>query len=316
MRGVFLDAGSLAQSTIDMTPLECDSLRWEFYDFTSPSILDERIVAADIVITNKVMLDAKSMTAAKQLKLICIAATGTNNVDLAAAKGKGVTVCNVRGYATPSVVEHVFALLLALVRHLPEYHQAVLAGRWQKSVHFSFIHHPIHELNGKIMGIIGYGELGQAVARVAEAFGMRTMIAERPGRAPRAGRVALSEMLPQVDVLTLHCPLTKETRALIGAKELRLMKRGAILINTSRGGIVDELMLLEALRSHHLGGAGVDVLSQEPPIDNPLLSADIPNLIVTPHIAWASRESRQRLVNELAANIQAYLQRTPRNVVA
>ena len=129
-------------------------------------------------------------------------------------------------------------------------------------------------------------------------------------------RVALSEMLPQVDVLTLHCPLTKETRALIGAKELRLMKRGAILINTSRGGIVDELMLLEALRSHHLGGAGVDVLSQEPPIDNPLLSADIPNLIVTPHIAWASRESRQRLVNELAANIQAYLQRTPRNVVA
>jgi len=202
-----------------------------------------------------------------------------------------------------------------LARHLPEYHQAVLAGRWQKSVHFSFIDHPIHELHGKTMGIIGYGELGRAVARVAEAFGMRVMVAERPGVTPRVGRMALPELLSQVDVLSLHCPLTDETHGLIGAKELRMMKRGAILINTSRGGIVDELALLESLRSRHLGGAGVDVLIREPPIDNPLLSTDIPSLIVTPHIAWASRESRQRLVNELAINIEQFLQGAPRNVV-
>jgi glycerate dehydrogenase len=315
MHGVFLDAGTLVQSTMDMRPLEGESLSWEHYDATPTAEVLERIVAADIVITNKVTLDEGTLAAARQLKLICIAATGTNNVDLEAAKRLGITVCNVRGYTTPSVVEHVFTLLLALMRHLPEYHRAVQSGRWQRSVHFSFIDFPINELNGKIMGIVGYGELGQAVARVAEAFGMRVMIAERAGLAPRTGRVPLPELLPYVDVLTLHCPLTDETRGLIGAKELQVMKRGAVLINTARGGIVDELALLEALRSRHLGGGGVDVLSQEPPIDNPLLSADIPNLIVTPHIAWASRESRQRLVNELAGNIEAYLKGRPRNVV-
>jgi glycerate dehydrogenase len=316
MRGVFLDAGSLVQSAMDMTPLECESIGWGYYDSTPPAAVRERIAEAEIVITNKVVLDEGSLGTAKQLKLICIAATGTNNVDLEAARRRGITVCNVRGYTTPSVVEHVFALLLALMRHLPEYHRAVRSGRWQRSVHFSFIDFPIHELRGKVLGIVGYGELGRAVARVAEAFGMRVMIAERPAMATRAGRVALSELLPTVDVLTLHCPLTAETRGLIGARELQLMKRGAVLINTARGAIVDELALLEAVRSRHLGGAGVDVLSQEPPVDNPLLSADVPNLIVTPHIAWASRESRQRLINELAANIQAYLQGRPRNVVA
>jgi len=300
---------------MDMRPLERESLRWEHYDATPAAAALERIVAADIVITNKVILDETTLAAARQLKLICIAATGTNNVDLEAAKRLGITVCNVRGYTTPSVVEHVFTLLLALMRHLPEYHRAVQSGRWQNSVHFSFLDFPIHELSGKIMGIVGYGELGQAVARVAEAFGMRVLIAERAGSAPRTGRVALTELLQHADVLSLHCPLTDETRGLIGARELQLMKRGAVLINTARGGIVDELALLEVLRSRHLGGAGVDVLSHEPPVDNPLLSADIPNLIVTPHIAWASREARQRLVNELAANIHGYLQGAPRNVV-
>lgn len=316
MRGVFLDAGSLVQSAMDMTPLERESLRWEHYEATLSDALHERIAAADIVITNKVMLDERSLAEAGQLKLICIAATGTNNVDLEAAKRLGITVCNVRGYTTPSVVEHVFTLLLALMRHLPEYHRAVQSGRWQRSVHFSFIDFPIQELAGKMLGIVGYGELGRSVARVAEAFGMRVMIAERVGMAPRAGRMPLAELLRIVDVLTLHCPLTAVTSGLIGARELQSMKRGAVLINTARGGIVDEVALLEALRSRHLGGAGVDVLSQEPPVDNPLLSADIPNLIVTPHIAWASRESRQRLVNEIAANIDAFIKGEPRNVVA
>jgi glycerate dehydrogenase len=315
MRGVFLDAGSLHQSTLDMTPLEHNAITWKYYDATPQDAVIRRIAESEIIISNKVLLNDESLAAATKLKLICIAATGTNNVDLEAAQRLGVTVCNVHGYATPSVVEHVFALLLALIRHVPEYQGAVHSGRWQKSVHFSFIDYSIHELHGRVLGIVGYGELGQAVARVAEAFGMRVMIAERPGATPRAGRVSLSDMLSTVDVLSLHCPLTAETRGLIGAKELQMMKRGAILINTARGGIVDELALSEVLRSRHLGGAGVDVLTQEPPIDNPLLSADIPNLIVTPHIAWASRESRQRLVNELAANIQAFLKGKPRNVV-
>ena len=316
MRGVFLDAGTLVQSAMDMTPVESAAIDWGYYDATPQAVVPERITDADIVITNKVVLDEKALAAAKRLKLVCIAATGTNNVDLEAAKRRGITVCNVRGYATPSVVEHVFTLLLALMRHLAEYHQAVQAGRWQKSVHFSFIDYPIHELHGKLMGIVGYGELGQAVERIAVAFGMRVLIADRIGSEPRAGRVPLSELLPQVDVLTLHCPLSNETRGLLGAKELRAMKRGAMLINTSRGGLVDELALLEVLRSRHLGGAGVDVLIQEPPLDNPLLGTDIPNLIVTPHIAWASREARQRLVNEVGENIQAYLRGTPRNRVA
>ena len=315
MRGVFLDAGSLTKSDIDMAPLGRGSIQWAYYDFTPPPAVMERIAEMDIVISNKVMLDAAVLSAAQRLKLICVAATGTNNVDLDAARRRGVTVCNVPGYATPSVVEHVFSLMLAVMRHLPDYQHAVQSGRWQKSVHFSFIDFPIRELSGKVLGIVGYGELGHAVAKVAEAFDMQVMITERPGAALRTGRVTIADLLPRVDVLSLHVPLTPETRGLIGAKELRAMKRGAVLINTARGGIVDEAALVEALRSGHLGGAGVDVLSQEPPGNNPLLAADIPNLIVTPHIAWASRESRQRLLNELAENVQAYLAGRPRNVV-
>ena len=315
MRGVFLDAGSLTRSDIDMSPLGRESIHWAYYDFTPLSAVVERITEAEIVISNKVVLDDTALAAAKRLKLVCVAATGTNNVDLEAARRRGITVCNVRGYATPSVVEHVFTLLLALMRRLPDYQRAVQGGRWQQSVHFSFIDFPIRELNGKTLGIVGYGELGQAVAKVAEAFGMRVVIAEHPGVVQRGGRVALAELLPQVDVLSLHVPLTPETRGLIGAEELRAMKRGAVLINTARGGIVHEAALAEVLRSGHLGGAGVDVLSEEPPDDNPLLAAGIPNLIVTPHIAWASRESRQRLLNEVAVNIKAFLAGRPRNLV-
>jgi glycerate dehydrogenase len=316
MRGVFLDAGSLTKSDVDMTPLGREAIHWAYYDFTPPATVVERITGMDIVITNKIVLSAAAMAAVPRLRLICVAATGTNNVDLDAARRHGITVCNVRAYATPSVVEHVFGLILALMRRLPDYQRAVQAGRWQKSRHFSFIDFPIRELNGKTLGIVGYGELGQAVAKVAEAFGMRIMIAERPGVTPRAGRVALAALLPQVDVLSLHVPLTPETRGMIGAKEIQAMKRGVVLINTARGGIVEERALVEALHSGHLGGAGVDVLTQEPPEDNPLLADGIPNLIVTPHIAWASRESRQRLLNELAANIQAFLEGHPRNVVS
>ena len=200
---------------------------------------------------------------------------------------------------------------------LSAYRQAVRAGRWQRSSQFCLLDFPIRELAGKTLGIIGYGELGQGVARVAEAFGMQVLIAQRPGAVePEEGRVPLPMLLPQVDVLSLHCPLTPETRGLIGAWELALMRRDAILINTARGGLVDETLLAAALRQGALGGAGVDVLSLEPPVDgNPLLAPDIPNLIVTPHSAWGSRESRQRLLMQLAENIQAYLEGEPLRVV-
>lgn len=313
MQGVFLDAGSLARADIEMSPLGGATVQWAYYDHTAPEAVAARISGAAIVITNKVVVGEPALAAAPRLKLICIAATGTDNVDLAAARRRGVTVCNVRGYATPSVVEHVFGLMLALTRRLGDYQRAVRDGRWQRSPHFSFIDYPIGELHGKTLGLVGYGELGRAVAQVAAAFGMKVMVANR-GTA-QAGRVPLGELLAQADVVSLHVPLTAETRHLIAAPELRAMKRGALLINTARGGVVEEAALAAALRDGHLGGAAVDVLTQEPPADNPLLAADIPNLIVTPHIAWASREARQRLVNALAENVAAFLEGRPRNVV-
>jgi glycerate dehydrogenase len=283
---------------------------------TRPELLAERLAEATVVVSNKVRLDAAAFAATPQLRLVCVAATGTNNVDLDAAQRHGITVCNVRGYATPSVVQHVYALLLALTTRLPDYQRDVAAGRWQASPYFCLLDHPIRELAGRNLGIVGYGELGSAVARLAAGFGMTVLVAQRAGGDAQAGRLALADLLPQVDVLSLHCPLTPQTRGLIGARELALMKPDALLINTARGGLVDETALADALRKGKLGGAGIDVLSEEPPrADNPLLAADIPNLIVTPHIAWASREARQRVIEAIATNIRAFLAGTPVNTV-
>jgi len=264
-------------------------------------------------------LDAATLAQAPELKLICVAATGTNNVDLAAAKERGITVCNVRAYGTAAVVQHVFSLITALSNNLLAYTAAVREGRWQRSEQFCLMDYPIRELAGRVMGIVGYGELGQAVARLAEAFGMQVLVAARIGAEAdgQPGRVPLDELLGRVDVLSLHCPLTEQTRGMIGAAELAHMKADALLINTARGGLVDEPALAEALREGRLGGAGFDVLTVEPPRQgNPLLAADLPNLILTPHMAWASRESRQRLLDQVADNIQAYRQGRPQNVVA
>jgi glycerate dehydrogenase len=257
------------------------------------------------------------LTAARQLRLICVAATGTNNVDLEAAARLGITVCNCQGYSPPSVVQHVFALLLALFTRLPDYHKAVGLGRWQQAEQFCLLDYPIRELAGKTLGIVGYGELGKGVAQLAKAFAMQVLIAQRPGTLePEEGRIPLPALLPQVDVLTLHCPLTPDTQGLIGEWELALMRRDAVLINTARGGIVDETALAKALRRSALGGAGVDVLSEEPPVHgNPLLAGDIPNLIVTPHSAWGSHESRQRLVEQLVENVQGFVTGHPLRVV-
>jgi glycerate dehydrogenase len=236
-------------------------------------------------------------------------------VDLAAARECGITVSNVRGYCTQSVVQHVFALIFALTTRLCEYRDEVRAGRWQRSRQFCLMDHPIRELAGRTLGIVGFGELGHAVACAAECFGMCVLVAERRGVAAREGRQSFETVLAQSDVLSLHCPLNEHTRGLLGASELALMKPDALLINTARGGIVDEQALADALRAGRLGGAGMDVLGTEPPVSgNPLIALDIPNLIVTPHTAWASREARQRVLDEIAANIHAFRAGTPRNV--
>jgi len=317
MQGVFLDLDSLDRNDLDLNALRSTLPEWRFYPATAPHEVAERIASAEVVVSNKVVLDETLLAGAPQLKLIAVAATGTNNVDLAAAEREGISVCNIRRYATPSVVQHVFSLMLALLRSLNAYQTAAQDGRWQQSDQFCLLDFPIRELGDLTLGIVGYGELGQAVAEVAEkAFGMDILIAQRPGGRAQPGRLPLEELLPQVDVLTLHCPLTEHTRNLIGEQELALMKPDALLINTARGGIVDEVALAAALRAGSLGGAGIDVLATEPPgADSPLLAGDIPNLIVTPHVAWASREARQRLTDQLAENIRAYLNGGPQNLV-
>jgi glycerate dehydrogenase len=317
MLGSFLDKDSLDCGDLDFSVLDTALPELTYYPATSLDQVAERIAQAEVVISNKVMLNAAAIQQAPRLRLICIAATGVNNVDLAAAEAAGITVCNCRGYGTPAVVQHVFALLLALYTRLPDYHQAVRAGRWQQASQFCLLDYPIRELADKTLGIVGYGELGRGVARVAEAFGMRILLAQRPGTVePEEGRIPLPVLLPQVDVLSLHCPLTPETRGLIGAWELALMRRDAILLNTARGGLVDEAVLADALRKGALGGAGIDVLSLEPPTaGNPLLAPDIPNLIVTPHSAWGSRESRQRMLGQLAENVREYRLGQPVRVV-
>lgn len=316
MLGVFLDKDTVDSSDLDFRGLEAVLPEWRWHSITRSDEVIPRITEAGIVVSNKVRLDEAALRTARNLRLVCIAATGTNNVDLDAARRLNIAVSNVRAYATPAVVQHVFALMLALSTRLFDYHQAVREGRWQRSPHFCLLDYPIREVAGRTLGIVGYGELGRAVARAAVAFGMKVLVAQRPGGPAAPGRLPLHALLPQVDVLSLHCPLTPATRGLIGAREFALMKPDALLINTARGGIVDEAALADALRQGRLGGAGVDVLSVEPPReDNPLLAPDIPNLIVTPHTAWASREARQRAVDQVVENIRAFLSGTPRNLV-
>lgn len=317
MKGVFLDRGSLDCADLDFSRLKAALPEWEFHEQTQAQALSSRIDGAEVVVSNKVVLDAEVIRQASALRLICIAATGTNNVDLDAARAQGVAVCNVTRYATASVVEHVFGMLLMLARRLEPYHSAAIDGHWSASRQFCLLTYPIRELSGKTIGIVGYGELGQAVARLARAFGMRVLIARRPGGGgEEQGRVALDALLPMVDVLSLHCPLTPATHNLIGAHALSRLPPHALLINTARGGVVDEQALADALRSGVIAGAGIDVLSEEPPVHgNVLLQPDIPNLLITPHVAWGSREARQRLLDEVAGNIESWRQGALRNAL-
>lgn len=311
-RAAFLDYSSLDLGDLDPAALKACFEDLQLYPSTTPEQLPERLRGLNVVISNKIALDAATLQASPDLKLVLVSATGTNNVDLEAARKLGITVCNCQGYGTPSVAQHTLMLLLALATRLPDYQRAIAGGKWQQAKQFCLLDFPIVELEGKTLGLLGHGELGGAVARLAEAFGMHVLSGQIPGRPARADRLPLHELLPQIDALTLHCPLNEHTRHMIGAPELALLKPSAFVVNTARGGIIDEQALADVLRRGHLGGAATDVLSVEPPVDgNPLLADDIPRLIITPHSAWGSVEARQRIIGQLAENATAYFAGQP-----
>lgn len=316
MRAVFLDFGTVSNGDLDTAPLERLVPGLVLHQQTSTEQVAERIAGFEVVFANKAIIGRDAIAAAPQLKLIGLTATGVDNVDLAAARERGIAVCNLRDYCTLSVVQHVFAMLLSLTHRIHDYSALVRAGGWQQAGQFSTFPYPIRELQGRAFGIVGYGTLGNAVARTAEAFGMRVAVANRPGGPPQNGRTDLDALLPGLDVLSLHCPLTDATRGLISAARLARMKRDAVLINTARGALVDAAALAAALKGGRLGGAGIDVLEREPPPPgHPLLDPDIPNLILTPHVAWAAREARQRCLDELALNVSDFLAQGRRNRV-
>lgn len=307
LKAVFLDYASLDQNDLDSTPLNAAFAELQLYDATTPEQVLPRLADADVAIVNKVVLNAESIAQLPKLKLILISATGTNNVDLKAARAQDIVVCNCQGYGTASVAQHTLTLMLALATNVLKYNQAVQQGRWQQAEQFCFLDFPIVELSGKTLGVLGYGELGQEVARLAQALGMKILVGNLPNR-QHAGRLSLEELLPQVDVLTLHCPLNDSTKDLIAEKELALMKPTAFLINTARGGIVNEAALAHALQHRKLAGAATDVLTVEPPKQgNILLDSIIPNLIITPHSAWGSVQARQRIVQQLTENTQGFI---------
>jgi len=305
---VVLDEKSFNPGDLDLSGLYALLDNWEIHEGTSPEQRFERLENADIVITNKLVLDQLLLEKLPKLKLILLTATGMDNVDLEFCKQQGITVNNVTDYCTASVSQHVFSLILALTTQLLKYQTLTTNGDWSRSGQFSSLEFPIQELSGKTLGLIGYGNLAKGVEKLALAFGMNILISQRAGAKATEGRLPLEELLPQADVISIHCPLTPETKHLFGKKEFELMKNSAFLINTARGGVVDNAALAIALRDKVIAGAGIDVLEQEPPpLDHPLITAKLPNLILTPHIAWAAIEARQRVIDKVAENLQRFL---------
>ncbi len=301
--------------------LNWDSLKTlgnlDVFDRTKPEQVVERARGKEILITNKVLLTRKILDALPDCKLICLLSTGTNAVDLEACKEREIPVCNIPSYSTDSVAELVFALLLDWARGVRPHAEAVREGAWTRHEDFCFTLSPQVELKGKTLGLVGFGDIAQAVARIARGFGLQvSAFTPHPEGKPDLGQrfVSLDEIFSTSDIVSLHCPLTDETEQLIDQTRLNEMKKGAVLINTGRGGLLDESAVAEALESGQLGAALLDVLSTEPPkADNPLLTA--PHTVITPHIAWATRAARQRLIGILTGNVEAFLNGKPENVV-
>ena len=326
MNTAFLDYKTVDPGDLDLSPLRNIAPNLILYDKTAADKVNERIQDADIIIINKIKLDAAALHQAKKVKLICLVATGTDNVDLVGAKEQGITVCNIKNYCTDSVAQHVVLSILALSHHFDEYQVSLKQGLWQKSEQFCLLEYPITELRSKTLGIVGLGVLGTAAAHLAVSFGMRILVTEsfRPENSskndeqqkPEFKRVPFQDLVAQSDVISLHCPLTPATKELFDLKTFKSMKKNAILINTARGGLINDEALLHALEHGSIAGAALDVLDREPPAaDHPLLNSGLPNLIVTPHVAWAAKEARQRALDEIAKNIACYLKGEPRNVV-
>lgn len=315
---VFLDASTMDGGKFTLEPLQRLG-ELSLFPTSSPAEASSRVAGVDIILTNTVVVGPEVMDAAgPSLRLVVVCATGVNNIDLDAARERGITVCNVSGYSTASVAQHAIALLLNLATNAHRY-AADAPALWPQSPIFTRLDHPAVEFNGKLFGVAGLGSIGKATASIASALGMQIQALARDGAAPAAGnipRVPRDEFFATSDVVSLHCPLTGETKHMVNATTLALMKPSAFLVNTSRGPLVDEPALAAALRSNAIAGAALDVLSVEPPpADHPLLAPDIPNLFLTPHTAWMPDESRVRLIDGVAANIQAFIAGSPINVV-
>ncbi|PST93454.1 glycerate dehydrogenase [Photobacterium iliopiscarium] len=311
---VFLDHGTIPAHISFPRPAFCH--QWHQHDTTTPSQVIARLQQATIAITNKVVLDSQVLAQLPQLKFIAIAATGTNNVDLDYCHSHNIKVANIQGYATRSVPEHVIAMIFALKRNLAGYQQDITNGEWQRQQQFCFFTHSITDVAGSTLGIMGNGSLGQAVATVAKALGMNVLFAEHAGATQcRDGYHPFEQVLREADIISLHCPLTATTKNMIAAPQLALMKSSAIIINTSRGGLINEQALVDALLSRQIAGAGIDVFTTEPALpSNPLIAhSQLPNLILTPHVAWGSDSAIQTLVNQLIDNINSFHQGTDKN---
>jgi len=308
MKAVFLDFATMGDG-LDLTHLETLFSDLTCHDVTADHEIADRIRDAEFVFTNKVRLTDALLEAAPKLRYIGLTATGTDNIDLESARRNNIAVANIRAYCTESVVEHVIGVLLMLTHNLHRYDASVKAGKWQQADQFCMLTYPIRQLSNMTLGIIGYGDLGQGVADAARALGMTVIVSARPGSAEvPAGRIALHDLQTTADVISLHCPLTDQTRNLVDRDFLEKMRPGAILINAARGALVDAEALAEALQSGQIAGAAIDVLAEEPPLaGNPLLDFAGENLIMTPHIAWATDQARQNAIDQLAAGVAAFL---------
>ncbi|MBQ09855.1 MAG: glycerate dehydrogenase [Gammaproteobacteria bacterium] len=320
MHAVFLDYKTVDAGDLDLASIKALLPEMEVYSYSNETEVLNRIANTEVAIANKIDFDSEVFAHAKNLKLICVTATGTNNIDLNAAEKAGVAVCNIRDYCTESVMQHVLLSILSLTHSYSDYMSSIGKGEWEDGNSFSLLNHSITELSGKKLGIVGFGVLGKGVAKAAPLFGMELLVCEsfQPDNKSDnlRDRVAFDALLKESDVISLHCPLTNETEGLFGEEAFIKMKSSAILINTARGGLIDDHALIEAIESQSIAGAAIDVLDQEPPADDhPLMQNNYPNLIITPHIAWAAREARQRALDRIAENVEAFQKGSPINVV-